>query len=167
MAQLSKKVEMFISISILVLSVFVSELLIHKYIFSSSNPPEPIKTTNKQITLSDINWSEQSKTLIVALDINCRFCNESAPFYKHLIETLKGKNVKLIAVLPSDIQESRTHLNKLGLVDIEVKQAALDDLQVNGTPTLLLVNDKGEVTNYWVGKLPLNKQAEVINKITS
>ena len=167
MAQLSKKVEMFISISILVLSVFVSELLIHKYIFSSSNPPEPIKTTNKQITLSDINWSEQSKTLIVALDINCRFCNESAPFYKHLIESVKGKNVKLIAVLPSDIQESRTHLNKLGLVDIEVKQAALDDLQVNGTPTLLLVNDKGEVTNYWVGKLPLNKQAEVINKITS
>jgi hypothetical protein len=93
MAQITKKVEMFISISILVLSVFVSELLIHKYIFSSSNPPAPNKTTNKQITLSDINWSEQSKTLIVALDIDCRFCNESAPFYKHLIESVKGKTL--------------------------------------------------------------------------
>jgi hypothetical protein len=55
MAQLPKKIEMFISISILVFSVFVSELLIHKYIFSSSNPPEPINATNAQITLPDVN----------------------------------------------------------------------------------------------------------------
>lgn len=167
MAQLSKKVEMFISISILVFSVFVSEFLIHKYIFSSSSPPEPIRFANKQITLPDVNWSEQPKTLILALETSCRFCNESAPFYKHLIASVNNKNVKLIAVLPTDIEESRMHLNKLGLSDLEVKQADLDSLRVSGTPTLLLVNDKGEVTNYWVGKLPQNKQAEVINKLTS
>ncbi|MDQ3750112.1 MAG: hypothetical protein M3367_14050 [Acidobacteriota bacterium] len=58
-------------------------------------------------------------------------------------------------------------MNKLKLNDLDVKQASLDSLQVDGTPTLLLVNDKGEITNSWIGKLPPNKEAEVINKLLS
>ncbi len=73
----------------------------------------------------------------------------------------------MVAVLPTDIEKSRTHLEKLGLTNLDVRQASLDSIQVDGTPTLLLVNDKGEITNYWVGKLPANKEAEVINKLLS
>ncbi len=73
----------------------------------------------------------------------------------------------MVAVFPTDIEESRAHLDKLGLTNLDVKQASLDSIQVDGTPTLILVNDKGEVTNYWVGKLPPNKEAEVISKLIS
>lgn len=167
MTQPSKKVEVLISTAILILSVFISGFLIHKYIFSPSNPPESVRIVNKQITLPDVNWSEQSKTLIIALQTSCGFCNESAPFYKHLIESVKSKNIKLVAVIPTDIKESRTHLDKLGLTNLDVKQASLESIQVDGTPTLILVNDKGEITNYWVGKLPPDKESEVINKLIS
>ena len=117
--------------------------------------------------MPDINWLDQPKTLIVALQASCRFCNESAPFYKRLIENTKNKNIKLVAVLPTDLEESKAHLNKFGLSELEVRQASLDSIQVEGTPTLLLVNSKGEVTDYWVGKLPPHKETEVLNKLTS
>lgn len=145
----------------------LSAFLIHKYLFSSSNQPESIQAVNKQLTLPDINWSDQPKTIVIALQTSCHFCNESAPFYKHLIENIKGKNIKLVAVLPTEIEKSRAHLDKLGLNNLEIKQASLDSIKVDGTPTLLLVNDKGEITNSWVGKLPPDKEAEVISKLIS
>ncbi len=165
MTRLSKKIELFISITIIVLSVFISEFLLHKYIFSSSSSPEHTQTVNKQITLPDINWSEQPKTVVIALQTNCHFCNESAPFYKRLIENIKGKKIKLVAVLPTAIEKSRAHLDKLGLNDLDIKQASLDSIEVDGTPTLLLVDSKGEVTDYWIGKLPPDKEAEVLSKL--
>lgn len=44
----------------------------------------------------------------------------------------------------------------------EVRQAGLDALGVRGTPTLLLINDKGVVIKSWVGRLPIDKEGEVI-----
>lgn len=167
MSKISNKVELSVSICIIVFSVFTSEFLIHKYIFSAPNPPEAIQSAEKQLSVPDVKWSEQPKTLIIALQASCHFCNESAPFYKRLIESAKGKNVKLVAVLPADVGESRAHLDKLGLADLEVKEASLDSIKVDGTPTLILVDDKGEVTNSWVGKLPPNKEIEVISKLLS
>ena len=35
-----------------------------------------------KVNLPDENWSNQQKTLILALNKGCRFCNESAAFYK-------------------------------------------------------------------------------------
>lgn len=101
------------------------------------------------------------------LQTSCHFCNESAPFYKRLIEDVKGKDIKLVAVIPTDIEKSRSHLDKLGLTNLDVKQASLNSIQVNGTPTLILIDQKGEIINSWVGKLPPNKEAEVISKLTS
>ena len=113
----------------------------------------------------DINWSQQPKTLVLALQTGCRFCNESAPFYKRIIETVKNKNIKLVAVFPTEIEESAKHLEELGLTNIEVKRSSLGSLQVSGTPTLILTNNKGEITDYWVGKLPPDKETEVLDKL--
>jgi hypothetical protein len=43
----------------------------------------------------------------------------------------------------------------------------LDSIRVGGTPTLILTNDKGEVTDFWVGKLAPDKEVELINKLNS
>lgn len=172
MASLPKKAELFISIFVVVLSVFASEYLIHKYIFSTPTTPVVVRADNKRMPLDkrlplDINWSERSKTLILALQTSCHYCNESAPFYKRLISSVEGKNVKLIAVLETNVQESQAHLNKLGLGSLDVRTASFDSIHVEGTPTLILVDDKGEIIGSWFGKLPPEKEAEVIRRITS
>ena len=80
MTKFPKKLEQFISISILVSSVLVSAFLIHKYLFSLPNQPESIEAINKQINVPDINWSEQPETLIIALQTGCHFALKARHF---------------------------------------------------------------------------------------
>ena len=161
------KIELPITILIIVFSVFISEFLIHKYVFSEPFQAASVKTGNNQLNIPDIDWTEKDKTLILALQSSCGYCNESAPFYKRLIESVKGKKIKLIAVLPDNVEASRDHLNKLGLNDLDVRQASLESLPVNGTPTLMLVDNNGQITNSWIGKLSTNKEIEVLKKLFS
>lgn len=70
-------------------------------------------------------------------------------------------------MLPTNVEESKKHLDKLGLAAIDVKQASLDSIKVDGTPTLILIDKKGEVISSWVGKLLPNKETEVISRLTS
>ena len=84
-----------------------------------------------------------------------------------MIEKTKDRNIKLVAVLPTDIKRSRAHLDKLGLTNLDVRQASLGSIQASGTPTLILVDDKGEIISSWVGKLPPDKEIEVISRLIS
>ena len=168
MNNLSKKSESLIGIFIILFSVFISGFLIYKYVLLPSASSKSIDTSVKtEVQLGNINWAEQSRTLVMALQTSCHFCTDSAPFYKRLVEKIKGKNIKLIAVFPTDVKEARAHMDKLGLADIEVKQIEPNAFQVDGTPTLILLDQKGEVINHWIGKLPPEKEAEVVNELVS
>ncbi|HMG72315.1 MAG TPA: hypothetical protein VK582_02350 [Pyrinomonadaceae bacterium] len=171
MSKLSHKAELAANILIIVVAALLTGVIVQKYFFSKS------ATVNQQarvqpaigshVNLLDESRSNQSKTLILALQTGCHFCNESAPFYKRLIETVKDKNVRLVAVFPTSIEESKAHLNELGLTNLEVKRSPLENIQVSGTPTLILTNEKGEIMDFWVGKLTPDKETEVINKLNS
>jgi thioredoxin-related protein len=45
----------------------------------------------------------------------------------------------------------------------DVKQLPLEVIGVRGTPTLLLIDKQGAVKESWVGKLPPDKETEVLN----
>ena len=170
MSKLSQRVELTANILIIIVAVLLVGVIVQRYFFAKSDPSQQARvepTVDKQINLPDENFANQPKTLILALQTTCHFCNESAPFYKRLIENAKGKNIKLVAVFPQSVEESTAHLNELGLSGMEVRRSSLDNIQVSGTPTLILTNDKGEVVNYWVGKLPADKETEVINILNS
>ena len=170
MSKLSQKIELTANILIIIVAVLLVGVIVQRYFFAKPDPSQQARvepTIGKQINLADENWASQPKTLILALQTTCHFCNESAPFYKRLIENAKGKNIKLVAVFPQSVEEATIHLNQLGLTGMEVKQAPISALDASGTPTLILTNDKGEVVNYWVGKLPADKEMEVINQVNS
>jgi thioredoxin-related protein len=172
MSKVYQKVELTANILIIVVALLIGAVIVQKYFIASpqpaaNQPPRVEPKIGAQMNVPDVNWSQQPKTLILALQADCRFCNDSAPFYKRVIETVRTKNVKLVAVFPTGIEKSITHLKELGLDGMEVKQSSLGSLQVSGTPTLILTNEKGEITDYWVGKLSLDKETEVINKLNS
>jgi thioredoxin-related protein len=172
MKKISSKVELTANILIIVVALALGAVLVQRYFFAPSTaaatqPPRVQPTVGTKINLSDENWSAQPKTLILALQTTCHFCNESAPFYKRLIQEAKSKKIKLVAVFPTKVEESTAHLNELGLSGMEVKQSPLGTLQTSGTPTLILTNDKGEITNFWVGKLQPDKEDEVITTLNS
>lgn len=171
MNKLTQKIELVANIFIIIVAVAIVGVLVQRYFLT----PKP--AVNQQVRIepkigakmevADMNWSQQSKTLILALQTSCHFCNDSAPFYKRIIQSVQNKNIKLVAVLPTGVEESAAHLKELGLTNMDVKQMSLSGLQVSGTPTLILTDEKGEITNYWVGKLTPEKETEVINKLNS
>jgi thioredoxin-related protein len=169
MSKVSQKIELTANVLIIVVAVLLVGVVVQKYFFgSSSNPPTRLQpTVGSKINVPEVDLSAQPKTLLLVLQKDCKYCTESADFYKRLLEKTQNKNIKLVAVLPGKIEESKTYLDKLGINNLEVKQSSLDNLQTGGTPTLILTNNKGEVTNFWIGKLPADKEDEVITQLNS
>ncbi len=111
-----------------------------------------------------VNWNKNGPTLVLVLSTHCHFCTESAPFFRQMRQSI-GKEVKFVGVLPQPVAESQSYLNGEGVQLDEVKQISLDKAGVTGTPTMLLVNSHGIVTQTWVGKLAADKQAQALKTI--
>ncbi|HEU5235329.1 MAG TPA: hypothetical protein VFU50_20905 [Terriglobales bacterium] len=111
-----------------------------------------------------VDWRANDRTLILGMQTTCHFCTDSAPFFKRLSAAASG-NVKLVAVLPQTVNDSRAYLTKLGVHVDDVVQEQLSTVGISGTPTLLLVDKNGVVKNVWVGKLPPEREAEVLSVI--
>lgn len=167
MSQISQKVEFIANILIVIVAILFIGILVQKYILSnftsSSLPLSP--TIGNKVSLPDTNWSKSNKNVLLIMQKGCHFCSESAEFYKNLIQQTQNKNVTIIAVLPQNKVEAEEYLTSLGISGIEIKQISLDSLQVSGTPTIIIANDKGEISNFWIGKLPSDKETEIINQL--
>jgi hypothetical protein len=124
----------------------------------------PATQVSSTVSIPGVNWARNNQTLLLVLREGCHFCSDSAEFYQRLVKAQgRHANAKLVAVLPGTIDDSRKYLNNLGVLIDDIRQAQLDAVGVRGTPTLLLVNDKGTITKSWVGRLPTDKEAEVIS----
>lgn len=168
MNKISQKVELVANIIIIIITVLLGTIVVQKYFFGFSEAS--IQNQTSEVSLSKIkvpgvDFSKQPKTLILALQAGCRFCTESAPFYKRLIKSSENKNIQIVAIFSSNIQESTRYLKELGISNLEIQQLTLDSLQIKGTPTLILTNDRGEITKSWTGKLSFEKEDEVIDSL--
>lgn len=171
MSKISQRVELVANILIIVVAALLIGVLVHRYFLSpepAADRPAPMQpTAGEKVNLPDVDWSQPPKTLILALQSTCRYCTESAPFYKQLQERARGQNVRLLAIFPGRPEESLSYLGGLGIQGLEVKQAPLNALRVGGTPTLILANDKGEVTHFWIGKLSSDQERAVLEQLTN
>jgi thioredoxin-related protein len=170
--KLAKSIELATNVAIIIVAVLLSTVLIKNYLLPgvqpNANAPDPPPTipTGTKVSLQNVNWAENKRTLLMVLSDGCRFCTESADFYKKLAqERAKHNDVRIVAVLPQEVDAAQAYLNRLGVSVDEVRQSPLNVVGVRGTPTLILVDDKGVVTGSWVGKLPAEKEVEVLNRL--
>lgn len=163
---LSQKVELAANLAIVVVAVLFIAFLVHRFFFASdsSAPPKEIARGTK-ITVPETDFQANGKTLLLVLQKGCKYCTESMPFYKTLLQQAPEKGVKIVGVFPGTREDSLAYLNENGITLPEIRQTSLNSVNVRGTPTLILVNDKGEVSNSWVGKLPAEKEKEVIDQL--
>ena len=114
-------------------------------------------------SLPGVDWTKQDQTLVLVLSSTCHFCTESAPFYQRLVtEARRNRNTRLIAVLPQPTEDGIRYLKQVGVSIDEVLQAPLSTLGTRGTPTLILVDKRGEVKNTWIGRLAAERESEVL-----
>jgi thiol-disulfide isomerase/thioredoxin len=167
------------NISIIVLTILVTVLVVKldglstKTSESSSVRSSPSSLTRSQdlkgqkAPITDVNWKESEKTVVLYLSTTCHFCQESTPFYKQLLEAKFKDDFKLVAVFPQDVEEASQYLDAHGLKADQVISRSLSPVGISATPTLLLVDDAGTVSGFWRGKLDETKQSEVLAKLGS
>ena len=87
-------------------------------------------------------------------------------FYQRLTgKKTASDDIQFLVVMPQPIDEAKEYLISKNLQVDEVRQMRLSDISVAGTPTLILVDDKGVVLESWVGKLSLQKENEVFSSV--
>jgi thiol-disulfide isomerase/thioredoxin len=176
-----KKLEVLANVAVLITSVVLCSVLVKKYFFPATKPeaivepvasPSPAASASRRasiqagtkISLPGIDWTKSNCTVVLALSTTCHFCSESAPFYQKL-QQQKPDGVRLVAVFAQPVEDGRDYLKQLGVSVSEVVQSPLGSVGVSGTPTLLLIDDEGSVTDSWVGKLSDSEAAKVFAQI--
>lgn len=166
-SKVNQRVELITNVAIIIVAVLFGYFLVQKFLFPNQNQSQLQKEIEEgtKISLPNVEWQSSQKTLLLVLQKNCKYCTESMPFYKILVQKASEKGVKVIAVLPNSLEESNQYLKENGVQIQEIRQTSLNTVNVRGTPTLMLLNEKGEVSNSWVGKLFPDKEQEVISQL--
>ena len=160
MSGLLKKIEVVANLSIVVVAIVVCIAAV-KYFRTKATESGATIAAGSKISLPNEDWGRNRKTLLLGLSTNCKYCSASAAFYQRLAQAASA-NTKLVAVLPQSREESQQYLTALKLAIEDIQQASPAALGIRGTPTLILVNSAGSVTNFWVGQLPHDKEEEVL-----
>ncbi len=169
MSNIQNRIQVLANILIIVTIASIGGVWAHRNFFDkpASSSQRELPKIGDKVQLADVDWSRSDKNVLLVLQKNCHFCAESADFYKQLIEQTKHQDVNIVAVLPQEKDESAKYLNDLGIVGLEIKQSQLDSLLIAGTPTVIVANAKGEITNVWLGKLRPEEESQVLAKLKS
>jgi hypothetical protein len=163
--QIAKKIETATNIAIIIAVFLISFILIKNYWLKPATGLHPTNDKGQILNLNSLNWAPQKRTLVLALSTNCHFCTESAPFYRRVEVASQKQGLPLVAVFPQTVQEAKNYLSHEELSFNEVLQLPLSKVQVNGTPTLLLIDQKGVVQRVWIGKLSTAQEKDVLSII--
>lgn len=166
MSNLTRRIELLANVAIIVVAVLIGGVLVKRYLWPQAQPSlaQARIQPGTKLSVPGIEWGKNERTLLLVLSTTCRFCTESSPFYQRLArEKARKGGVGLVAVLPQSVEESQKYLNGLGVSVDDIRQAGPDAVRVRGTPTLIMADRTGAVVESWVGKLPAEKEAEVLN----
>jgi len=166
MNALPRKIETVANVCIIVVAIIVCVAAVRYFRTkaSGSKAPTPAIAAGTKINLPNEDWARNRQTLLLALSTQCKYCSASAEFYQRLVNTTSS-NTKLVAVLPQSPEESQQYLTGLKVTIKDIQQISPPALGVRATPTLILIDSAGTVINSWVGKLPPDKEEEVLTAV--
>jgi hypothetical protein len=165
-----RKIEVTANVATIIVAVLITTVVVKTYVspnaFARSavvSAPEVVKGKSVDGRALGVDWKRNHRTLVLAVSTTCHFCKDSVPFYQKLGAV--EKDVKMVAVLPQPVAEAQKYFSDSGVHVDDVRQVPLNTLGVRGTPTLLLVNDVGVVTDVWVGRLLPDQEAQVLTAL--
>jgi|SRR5262245_27836485 len=168
--RVSKRLEAAANVSIAIVALMIGVSVIKSHISSVNLTTEPLQNrgprVGEKLSLDGVNWAGNHQTLLIILSKGCRFCAESAEFYRKLTALAATRSdLKLIAVFSHDVGSGASYLEEIGVPLRDVIQAAPASLGIKGTPALLLVDEAGAVKESWFGRLASETEAEVISRL--
>ena len=149
-----------LNIAILVVALILSALLVRKFFFQPAQNTDYRIAADATLRINGINWADSEQTVLVALAKECKYCTESAEFYRRLAGRLATQsNTRLMAVFSEKESEAEAYLKQLEVPIKELRYVSLSSLGIRSVPTLAILNRNGVVTDMWIGKLsPLEER---------
>ena len=164
--RISAKTRRFLEVSANVAILVVAIIVVVNFVWSRWKPKPKLEApmVGSKMVLKDVKWDD-GPTLVLALQKGCRYCEESAAFYRRLHDQRSGSHPRMVAVVPGDNTEVARYLSEQKIVVDDIINLPLSDIKVSGTPTLLLVDRLGHISDVWIGKLDARKENEVTQRI--
>jgi hypothetical protein len=162
------KLEVVANMSIVISGIFFCALAGYTVIAqrSAREAQRPYHRGDQFDAVRGLETRGPSPTLLLVIRSTCRFCNESVPFYRRLLDESAKRRVRAVALMFDQPEAGTAYIARTGL---HVQQVvAVDGSQLTGiagTPTLILLAKSGVVVNSWVGKLTADTETEVIEAV--
>jgi len=167
------KLDTIANIAIIVVCIIAAVVLVQNQILPrfQHQPARPSEAAKGETlaALRDVVPAGTQKALVMAISPTCHFCTDSMPFYKQLLDKRNQSQspLKVIAAVPDAKAEAaeQANLAEHGVQPDALVHVDFSKIKVPGTPTLLLVDDRGKVLNVWVGKLDESREREVLAQL--
>jgi thioredoxin-related protein len=161
------KIEFVANAVVILLAVVIGIVFIKDRFAPSSSEPIEVKVGDKVARIEGWDFGAHGETLMLVLRKGCHFCEDSAPFYQRLVtqQRQSGSHASIVAVFPDPADVAKEVVQSEGLAVEAISGVPLERLNVNGTPTLLLVDRTGMVLKAWMGVLSPRQELEVMRAV--
>jgi len=157
------------SVVVVLFAVVAIVVLVKNYL-----APQGVKTSialQKGSVLPEIagvDYKQTPRTLILALNVDCRYCSRSVPFYNWLAEA-RQENASRFNIVGAFINKDaalvKSYAEEKQLSIPVIAGVDLDKFGVHMTPTLILVDSAGKVLDSWRGALQPDGEREVFEAL--
>ena len=167
-ANFRANIELGAQVAIALAILVVAGVLVKRTVFpgQANVAAMPRINAGERISIPNIDWAQNKKSLVFFLKKDCPYCTSSAPLYRQLIEDASKRNVKCVAVLPNSPEEAHKYLQYLELPIDNVQTSPLAPFKITGTPTVLYVDEAGIVKSAWFGAQP-GREQEMHDKLVA
>ena len=148
----------------LVMAAKIMGFLERPLIFAEATTSQAL---GRRLSAQDSRWQKSDRTLVLVLRRGCHFCEESMPFYRKLSQ-LRSKNqikANIVAEFPDDEASVRFLMKSQNLSFEAVPNVPTSQLLVDGTPTAMLVDRKGDVLQTWDGRLSTRQEEALVTAL--
>lgn len=155
-----------LNIAILLVALVLSALLVKKFVFQPAPNASYRLAANATLSIDGVHWADSERTVLIALSRECKYCSQSAEFYRRLAVGIPGQsNTRLMAVFSEKESDADAYLNQIQIPIREVHYVSLSSLGIRSVPTLAILNRHGVVTDMWVGKLSPLKEKDIMSRL--
>src|SRR5689334_9402047 len=97
MERLRRHIELVANIAIIVVAVLLCVVLVKRFVFPPTQTQlSPGIVAGTPVAIPNVDWSKSDRTLVLALQKDCHFCTDSAPFYRTLVTAAAAKSIRLV-----------------------------------------------------------------------
>lgn len=156
------------NVVVVVFAVVAIGVLVKNYFAPSGKTSVGVKKGSIFPQIAGVDYKQAPRTLILALNVDCRYCSRSVPFYNSLAEARQknaGQFNLVAAFINKDAGLVKSYVEEKHLSVQAVAEIDLDQLGVHMTPTLILVDNAGKVLDSWRGALQPDGEREVFDAL--